>query len=35
VLPPAIVVLVNGMVKSFYCDSSDGQCPMESVIIKT
>jgi endo-1,4-beta-xylanase len=26
-------VLVNGMVKSFYCDSSDGQCPMESVII--
>ena len=25
VLPPAIVVLVNGMVKSFYCDSSDGQ----------
>ena len=33
-LPPAIVVLVNGMVKSFYCDSSDGQCPMESVIIK-
>jgi len=34
VLPPVIVVLVNGMVKSFYCDSSDGQCPMESVIIK-
>jgi endo-1,4-beta-xylanase len=28
------VVLVNGMVKSFYCDSTDGQCPMESVIIK-
>ena len=34
VLPPVIVVLVNGMVKSFYCDASDGQCPMESVIIK-
>jgi enterochelin esterase-like enzyme len=33
-LPPVIVVLINGMVKSFYCDSSDGQCPMESVIIK-
>jgi endo-1,4-beta-xylanase len=33
-LPPVIVVSVNGMVKSFYCDSSDGQCPMESVIIK-
>jgi len=33
-LPPCIVVLVNGMVRSFYCDSSDGQCPMESVIIK-
>ena len=34
VLPPAIVVLVNGMVKSFYCDSSDGQRPVESVIVK-
>ncbi|HPA17776.1 MAG TPA: alpha/beta hydrolase-fold protein [Verrucomicrobiae bacterium] len=34
VLPPVIVVLVNGMVKSFYCDSSDGRCPMESVIVK-
>ena len=34
VLPPVIVVLVNGMVKSFYCDASNGQCPMESVIIK-
>jgi len=34
VLPPVIVVLVNGMVKSFYCDSTNGQCPMESVIIK-
>lgn len=34
IMPPVIVVLVNGMVKSFYCDSSDGQCPIESVIIK-
>lgn len=34
VLPPVIVVLVNGMVKSFYCDSIDGKVPMESVIIK-
>ena len=34
VLPPAIVVLVNGMVKGFYCDSSDGRLPIESVIIK-
>lgn len=33
-LPPAIVVSVNGMVRSFYCDSSDGKIPMESVIIK-
>lgn len=32
VLPPVIVVLVNGMVKSFYCDAVNGQCPMESVI---
>lgn len=34
VLPPTIVVLVNGMVKAFYCNSSDGQCPIEDVIIK-
>jgi endo-1,4-beta-xylanase len=34
ILSPVIVVLVNGMVKSFYCDSTDGQMPMESVIIK-
>lgn len=33
-MPPTIVVLVNGMVKSFYCDSADGKCPMESIIIK-
>ncbi len=33
-LSPVIVVSVNGMVKSFYCDSVDGQCPIESVIIK-
>jgi endo-1,4-beta-xylanase len=33
-MPPVIVVLVNGMVKAFYCDSTDGKVPMESVIIK-
>jgi endo-1,4-beta-xylanase len=33
-LPPAIVILVNGMVKAFYCDTVDGQTPLESVIIK-
>jgi endo-1,4-beta-xylanase len=33
-LPPVIVVLVNGMVNGFYCDSVDGQRPLESVIIK-
>jgi enterochelin esterase-like enzyme len=33
-LPPSIVVLVNGMVTSFYCDSTDGKVPEESVIIK-
>ena len=33
-LPPCIVVLVNGMVRSFYCDSVDSKVPMESVIIK-
>ena len=34
VLPPCIVISVNGMVRSFYCDSTDGKIPMESVIIK-
>jgi enterochelin esterase-like enzyme len=33
-LPPAIVVLVNGMVNSFYCDWANGKRPMESVIVK-
>src|SRR6185369_9525377 len=33
-LPPAIVVAVNGMVNSFYCDWVGGDMPMESVIIK-
>lgn len=33
-VPPAIVVLVNGMVNSFYCDWADGKRPVESVIIK-
>src|SRR5712692_4642276 len=31
--PNMIVVLVNGMRDSFYCDSKDGQWPIESVII--
>jgi endo-1,4-beta-xylanase len=33
-LPPTIVVLVNGMVSSFYCDWADGKRPVESVIVK-
>lgn len=33
-LPPAIVVSVNGMVTSFYCDWANGKRPIESVIIK-
>jgi endo-1,4-beta-xylanase len=32
--PAMIAVLVNGMRDSFYCDSKDGQWPIESVIIK-
>jgi alpha-L-fucosidase len=32
--PAMIVVLVNGMRDSFYCDSKDGKRPVESVIIK-
>jgi enterochelin esterase-like enzyme len=33
-LPPCIVVTVNGMVNSFYCDWDNDKLPMESVIIK-
>lgn len=33
-LPPAIVVFVNGMVSSFYCDWANGKRPIESVIVK-
>ena len=33
-LPPTIVVLVNGMVTSFYCDAAGGGMPVESVIVK-
>ncbi len=32
--PPAIVVAVNGIPRSFYGDAFDGTCPVESVIIK-
>jgi endo-1,4-beta-xylanase len=33
-LPPAIVVLVNGVTSSFYCDWADGKRPVESVLVK-
>ena len=33
-MPPAIVVIVNGMVNSFYCDWANGKRPIESVIVK-
>jgi enterochelin esterase-like enzyme len=33
-MPPAIVVLPNGMVNAFYCDTVEGPHPVESVIIK-
>ena len=32
--PPMIVVFVNGVRDSFYCDSADGRTPVETVIIK-
>jgi endo-1,4-beta-xylanase len=34
VMPPAIVVLVQGLNTGWYTDAEDGQHPMESVIIK-
>jgi endo-1,4-beta-xylanase len=33
-LPPSIVVLPNGMVNSFYCDTAEGPHQVESMIIK-
>ena len=33
-LPPAIVVVVNGRVSSFYCDWANGKLPIESVIVQ-
>jgi endo-1,4-beta-xylanase len=33
-LPPCIVVVVNGMVNSFYCDWDNNKLPMETVIVK-
>jgi endo-1,4-beta-xylanase len=32
--PAMIVVLVNGLPASFYCDSMDGKWPVDSVIVK-
>ncbi|MEX2138045.1 MAG: alpha/beta hydrolase-fold protein [Pirellulales bacterium] len=33
-MPPMLVVFVNGVRNSFYCDSADGKMPVETVIIK-
>src|SRR5688572_19288375 len=32
--PPLLIVFVNGMRDSFYCDSADGKTPVETVIVK-
>jgi endo-1,4-beta-xylanase len=32
--PPMIVVFVNGLRDSFYCDAADGTAPVETVIVK-
>lgn len=31
--PPMLIVFVNGVRNSFYCDSADGKAPVETVII--
>ena len=33
-MPPMLVVFVNGMRDSFYCDSADGKTPVETVVMK-
>src|SRR5262245_11424604 len=32
--PPMLIVFVNGARDSWYCDSTDGKAPVESVIVK-
>lgn len=32
--PAMIVVMVNGLAASFYCDSMDGKTPVDSIIVK-
>jgi endo-1,4-beta-xylanase len=32
--PPMLIVFVNGVRNSFYCDSADGKVPVETVIVK-
>jgi acetyl esterase/lipase/enterochelin esterase-like enzyme len=34
VMPPAIVVIIQGLNRAWWVDSKDGQVPMESVVIK-
>ena len=33
-VPPMLIVFVNGVRNSFYCDSADGKVPVETVIVK-
>jgi endo-1,4-beta-xylanase len=33
-MPPMLIVFVNGVRNSFYCDSADGKVPVETVIVK-
>jgi len=32
--PPMLIVFVNGVRNSFYCDSADGKIPVDTVIVK-
>ena len=32
--PPMLIVFVNGLADSMYCDSKDGRTPMETLIVK-
>src|SRR5262245_23433098 len=34
ITPPMLIVFVNGVRNSFYCDSADGKVPVETVIVK-
>ena len=34
IIPPVLVVIPNGLAESMWCDSKDGQVPMETIVVE-